>query len=51
MDAASQVRIRDLVAGELVDVDGFVLFDEEARYQIDLPGDRPRPAVSTARTV
>jgi hypothetical protein len=38
MDAASEDRIRDLVAGELVDVDGFVLFDEEARYQIDLPG-------------
>lgn len=41
MDAASEDRIRDLVAGELVDVGGFVLFDEEARFQIDLPGGWP----------
>lgn len=38
MDAASQDRIRQLVAGEVADIKGFVLFDETARYQIDLPG-------------
>jgi hypothetical protein len=38
MDAASQDRIRQLVTGEVADIEGFVLFDETARYQIDLPG-------------
>lgn len=41
MDAPSQTRIRQLVAGELADLDGFVLFDQRTRYQIELPGTWP----------
>jgi hypothetical protein len=41
MDAKSQGRIRQLVAGEIADIHGFVLFDESTRYQIDLPGTWP----------
>jgi hypothetical protein len=41
MDAKSEGRFRQLVAGEVADINGFVLFDESARYQIDLPGAWP----------
>jgi hypothetical protein len=41
MDAKAEDRIRDLVAGEIADLDGFVLFDESTRYQIALPGAWP----------
>ena len=41
MDIDSQLRIRQLVAAELADLDGFVLFDQGARYQIELPGAWP----------
>jgi len=35
------MRIRELVAGEVVGLEGFVLFDQGTRYQIDLPGAWP----------
>jgi hypothetical protein len=38
MDAASQMKIRQLVADETADLGGFVLFDQSTRYQIELPG-------------
>jgi hypothetical protein len=41
MDAAGQMRIRELVAGEVTDLEGFALFDQGTRYQIDLPGAWP----------
>ncbi len=41
MDAASEMRIRQLVAGEIADLTGFVLFDQGTRYQIELPGTWP----------
>jgi hypothetical protein len=41
MDASSEMRIRQLVAGELGDLEGFVLFDQGMRYQIELPGTWP----------
>ena len=30
-----------MVAGELSDLKGFVLFDQDSRYQIELPGTWP----------
>jgi hypothetical protein len=47
-DASSEVRFRQLVAQEVADLDGFALFDEAHRYQIDLPGSWP--AVEPAQT-
>ena len=41
MDAAGQMRIWELVAGEVADLGGFALFDQGTRYQIDLPGAWP----------
>jgi hypothetical protein len=41
MDAKSEDRLRQLVAGEVTDIQGFVLFDQSTRYQIDLPGAWP----------
>jgi hypothetical protein len=38
MDVTSQSRIRQLVTNEIAGLEGFVLFDQETRYQIDLPG-------------
>jgi hypothetical protein len=43
MDSKSEERIRHLVSDEVGDIDGFVLFDGSARYQIDLPGGWPQP--------
>jgi hypothetical protein len=31
-------ELRKYVSGELPNLDGFVLFDERNRYQIDFPG-------------
>ena len=39
--AASENRFRELVAQEVTDLDGFVLFDETPRYQIELSGAWP----------
>jgi hypothetical protein len=47
MDTASQARIRQLVDAELADLSGFVLFDQDARYQIELPGTWPAPGKET----
>jgi len=41
MDVASQGRIRQLVSSETAELDGFVLFDQASRYQIELPGSWP----------
>lgn len=41
MDTSSENRFRQLVAQEVADLDGFVIFDEPHRYQIDLPGSWP----------
>lgn len=41
MDNFAQNRIRDLVAQETSDLDGFVIFDQSHRYRIDLPGAWP----------
>jgi hypothetical protein len=41
MDALSESRFRQLLAQEVADLDGFALFDEAHRYQIDLPGSWP----------
>jgi hypothetical protein len=40
-DAASDAKFRQLVVGQVADLDGFVLFDQTTRYQIDLPGEWP----------
>jgi len=40
-DAASDAKFRQLVAWQVADLDGFVLFDQTTRYQIDLPGGWP----------
>ncbi len=47
MDSSSEARFRELIAQETADVDGFVIFDQAHRYQIDLPGSWP--AVERAR--
>lgn len=41
VDASSENRFRQLVAQEVADLDGFVIFDQSHRYQIDLPGSWP----------
>jgi hypothetical protein len=41
IDVASEIRIRQLVASEVADLDGFVVFDQGSRYQIELPGSWP----------
>jgi hypothetical protein len=49
MDAASEGRFRDLVAQEVSDLDGFVIFDQAHRFQIDLPGSWPAMEPPRAR--
>jgi hypothetical protein len=44
LDAYSENRFRQLVAQEVADLDGFVIFDESHRYQIGLPGSWPEIA-------
>ena len=41
MDSTSENRFRDLVAQEVSDLEGFVIFDQSHRYQIDLPASWP----------
>ena len=36
MDPAAETRFRQLVASDMADLNGFVLFDQANRYQIDL---------------
>jgi hypothetical protein len=47
-DAAAERSFRDLVANQIVGLRGFVLFDEAARYQIELPVDLPELQPLTA---
>ena len=41
MDNSSENRFRDLVAQEVSDLEGFVIFDQSHRYQINLPASWP----------
>lgn len=41
MDTTSENRFRQLVAQEVADLEGFVIFDQSHRYQINLPGAWP----------
>ena len=41
MDASSEARFKELIAQETGDLDGFVIFDQAHRCQIDLPGSWP----------
>lgn len=49
-DPSSDEKFRNLLQGEIENLDGFVLFDQPTRYQIDLPGDwkdlRQTPAIA-----
>jgi hypothetical protein len=40
-DAAAERSFRDLVAARVAGLRGFVLFDQAARYQIELPAELP----------
>ncbi len=40
-DAAAERNFRDLVAARVAGLRGFVLFDQAARYQIELPAELP----------
>jgi hypothetical protein len=44
----TQEKFRSFVAGKTADLQGFVLFDEAARYQIELPGGWQELQPSTA---
>jgi hypothetical protein len=41
-DNTADAKFRQLVAGQVADLDGFVLFDQTTRYQINLPGGWPQ---------
>ena len=47
-DAAAERAVRQFVAGEVADLDGFVLFDQPNRYQIELPVVAPQLQASAA---
>jgi hypothetical protein len=47
-DAAADRNFRDLVAGRVADLRGFVVFDQAARYQIELPAALPELQQSSA---
>jgi hypothetical protein len=49
-DASSENRFRQLVAREVADLDGFVLFDQAHRYQVDLPGSWPAIEIAPDRS-
>lgn len=49
-DAASERAIRQLVADEATGLDGFVLFDQKTRYQIELPTASPQLQQSSLTT-
>jgi hypothetical protein len=42
-DAAAERRIRQFVADQVADLQGFVLFDQATRYQIELATAAPKP--------
>jgi hypothetical protein len=41
-DGLADAKFRQLVAGQVSDLEGFVLFDQSTRYQINLPGGWPQ---------
>jgi len=47
-DAAADRNFRDLVAGRVADLRAFVIFDQAARYQIELPAVLPELQQSSA---
>jgi hypothetical protein len=47
-DVAAERALRQFVAAEVADVDGFVLFDQPNRYQIELPVVAPKLEASEA---
>jgi hypothetical protein len=47
-DAAADGNFRDLVAGRVAGLRGFVLFDQASRYQIELPAELPELEQSSA---
>ncbi len=49
MDAASEAQFRDMVDHSVADLAGFVLFDPNTHYQIELPGNWP--AVATTASI
>ena len=48
MDASAETHFRDLVAEEVADLEGFVIFDESHRLEIDLPGSWPAGTMAVA---
>lgn len=48
MDAAAENKIRELVNDQVAGLNGFVLFDESTRYQIELPGAWPTTQKASA---
>lgn len=51
MDPAAETRFRQLVASDMEDLNGFVLFDQANRYQIDMPGTWPQVQQSLAGAI
>jgi len=49
-DAAAERQIRQLVADEVAGLEGFVLFDQATRYEIDLAAASPELPADTAAT-
>jgi hypothetical protein len=47
-DAAAEHAVRQFVAAEIAELDGFVLFDQPNRYQIELPVVAPQLQASEA---
>jgi hypothetical protein len=47
-DAVAQSQIRQLVAAQISGVQGFVVFDRAARYQIELPAESPQAPQGSA---
>ena len=47
-DAAAERQIRQLVAEQVAGLEGFVLFDQAARYEIDLAAASPEPQAEPA---
>jgi hypothetical protein len=49
-DAAAERQLRQFVADQVAGVEGFVLFDQETRYQIELAATSPAPPQSSVST-
>jgi hypothetical protein len=49
-DAAAERQVRQFVADQVAGLEGFVLFDQATRYQIDLATTSPEPQPASAST-